>query len=283
MAWRLGLRRAAELVARRLDVVGPAELVPRQLGLQGRGDGQGRGEGRKCVCGDRAFWCRVDALFHTPDNNSSADSIFQMMVGLVISHICRCFRSQERASAASVWWAVRREAGYRTGLPACPALPFPFGGRCVGSQGPGSSARPAPHCRSRLVGGAWGVGAPGAAAGLPRTSVPVRWAVRGEGGPRVELAARPRCCLCRCHAAHFGAVQKPKLREPQNRAEASDTVRLWGLLPYVCPAICGRDTHRCASQGLRSEASARAVRGGRGRCVNGCTRGYRVGGFPGCV
>ena len=162
-------------------------------------------------------------------------------------------------------------------------LPPPYAGRRAGRRVIGPSSQAAPHCRSRSVGGAWGVGGSGAAAGLPRTSVPVRWAVRGEVGPRVEPAACPGCRSCRCHAGHFGALQKPELREPQDWAEASDTERLWGLLPYVRPAICGRDTHRCASQGLRSEASARAVRGGRGRCVNGCTRGYRVGGFPGCV
>ena len=38
--------------------------------------------GSKCLCGDRAFWRNVDALFHTSDKNSSTDSIFQMMVGL---------------------------------------------------------------------------------------------------------------------------------------------------------------------------------------------------------
>ena len=125
---------------------------------------------------------------------------------LWISQTCRCFRSQERASAV------------------------PSAGRCAGRQVIGPSSQPAPHCRSRSVGGAWGVGAPGAAAGLPRTSVPVRWAVRGEVGPRVELAACPRCRLCRCHAGHFGALQKPELREPQNWAKAPDTERLWRLL-----------------------------------------------------
>ena len=38
--------------------------------------------GSKCLCGDRAFWWNVDALFNTSDKNSSTDSIFQMMVGL---------------------------------------------------------------------------------------------------------------------------------------------------------------------------------------------------------
>ena len=106
---------------------------------------------------------------------------------LWISQTCRCFRSQERASAV------------------------PSAGRCAGRQAIGPSSQAAPHCRSRSVGGAWEAGAPGVAAGLPRTSVPVRWAVRGEGGLRVELAACPRCCLCRCHAGHFGALQKPEL------------------------------------------------------------------------
>ena len=105
---------------------------------------------------------------------------------LWISQTCRCFRSQERASAASVWWAVRREAGYRTELPACPALPFPFGGRRVGSRGPGCSGRPAPHFRSRSVGGAWGGRPPGRAgslSALPLVSLPRR-ALRGAAKTR---------------------------------------------------------------------------------------------------
>ena len=109
------------------------------------------------------------------------------------------------------------------------------------------------------MGGAWGVGAPGVAAGLPRTSVPVRWAVRGEVGSRVEFAARPRCRLCRSHAGHFGALQKPELREPQNWGEAPDTERLWGLLSSVREAIRGRDAHRRAPEGPQSEGSVRAV------------------------
>ena len=48
------------------------------------------------------------------------------------SQICCCFHSRGRAFAVSVWCAVRLEAGYRTELPACPTLPFPFCGRCVG-------------------------------------------------------------------------------------------------------------------------------------------------------
>ena len=120
------------------------------------------------------------------------------------SQMCRCVHPRGRAFAVSVWCAVRLEAGYRTELPAYPTLPFPFCGRCVGG----------------------GVGAPGAAASLPRTSVPVRWAVRGEVGPRGEMAGCPRCCLCRSHARHLGALQKSELREPQDWAKAPGTVRL---------------------------------------------------------
>ena len=42
-------------------------------------------------------------------------------------------------------------------------LPFPLGGRCTGRRGEGPC--------------------------LPRTAVPVRWAVRGEAGSPTELAA----------------------------------------------------------------------------------------------
>ena len=98
---------------------------------------------------------------------------------LWISQICRCFHSQERAFAASVWWAVRREAGYRTELPACPALPFPFGGRCVGRRASRPGCRPAPRCRSPLVGGAWGVSSPKVGDSridvVPPRELPSRW------------------------------------------------------------------------------------------------------------
>ena len=99
---------------------------------------------------------------------------------------CRCFRPQDRAPAASVCWAARREAGHRTELPGCPALPFPFGGRCVGSRGSGCSGRPAPHFRARSVGGAWGGRPPGRAgslSALPLVSLPRR-ALRGAAKTR---------------------------------------------------------------------------------------------------
>ena len=69
------------------------------------------------------------------------------------------------------------------------------------------SGRSAPHCRPRSVGRAWGGGARGAVVGLPRTAVPVRWAMRGEAGPPLagfctgtgvaSTAAwlRPGCCI----------------------------------------------------------------------------------------
>ena len=123
---------------------------------------------------------------------------------------------------------------------ACPALPFPFGGRCVGRQVTPTAlssclALPstfharsvnrcpfstptdglAPHCRyraqmrfaqgcidcppqsrgpclpctcrSRSVGGARGGRGEGPC--LPRTAVPVRWAVRGEIRPRADAGS----------------------------------------------------------------------------------------------
>ena len=72
---------------------------------------------------------------------------------------------------------ARQEAGCRTELSACPALSFPFGGRCVGSQGSGCSGRPVSHFRSRSLGGAWGGRLPGRAgslSALPLVSLPRR-------------------------------------------------------------------------------------------------------------
>ena len=103
-----------------------------------------------------------------------------------ISQLRRCLSSQDIAPLASVRWAPRREAGHRTELLACPALSSPFGGRCVGSRGSGCSGRPAPHFRSRSVGGAWGGRLPGGVrspSALPFVSQPRR-ALRGAAKTR---------------------------------------------------------------------------------------------------
>ena len=87
---------------------------------------------------------------------------------------------------------ARQEAGCRTELSACPALSFPFGGRCVGSRGPGCSGRPAPHFRSRSVGGAWGgraAGRAGRLSALLPVSLPCR-ALRGAAETRAARTQR---------------------------------------------------------------------------------------------
>ena len=119
------------------------------------------------------------------------------------SQICRRFHSQGRAFAAPVWCVVRRGGRLSDRNPSLPRTAVPVWWAVRGGSGPRMRQ---PAC--------------------PRTSVPVRWAGRGEVGPRVELAACPRCCLCRCHAGHLGALQKPELREPEDWAKAPDTVRL---------------------------------------------------------
>ena len=102
------------------------------------------------------------------------------------SQMCRCVHPRGRAFAVSVWCAVRLEAGYRTELPACPTLPFPFCGRCVGGRRSGCSGQPPPHFRSRSVGGAWGgrlPGGVGSLSALPFVSQPRR-ALRGAAKTR---------------------------------------------------------------------------------------------------
>ena len=80
-------------------------------------------------------------------------------------------------------------------------LLLPSGAWCAGGQVIGPESQPAPHCRSRLVGGAWGVRASDAAAGLPphlrSRSVGGAWGGRPPGRVGSLSALLPVSLPCR--------------------------------------------------------------------------------------
>ena len=114
---------------------------------------------------------------------------------------------------------------------------------------------PAPHCRSRSVGGAWGDKVPDRAGSLPRTASPVRWAVRGEVAilPTGASDAAPRQpCMNAEDGVHYRTETACALAELVRPLPCTDTGHerdrlLWAFLLrsiqpqlyiHACTALC---------------------------------------------